>query len=571
MTSHRLPCANMMTEYPDCGYIDSLEAPPECGPEPYNPQTDNLMSYSRKLCRDLFTAGQAQKFRATMINIRTELTYGIEGFQINPTYFGPEMIVQGATFDSTLKIIWTRAAPVNITGFSNSLGELSLSGPVPILLNQGDTLEINLAFDGSGLIGQCDAGSYFDTIHVATSNAALPDIKVPFEITVAYSDPSQTLTTAGPGCLFLNLPNTPALGNDTESALYAESKSLMYNGSLLIGMIDGTDTVVHMNLYGDNDFGVIDGFASGSDDFGRSTKSLRFITPDNHVHGEVTYTYGASSPVIDSCGYILIDYVLSNPCDTTVTFIPGIFCDFDVDTDIQFYNDASLGTIYDYIKVTNPSSDKSAGLVSLYNCNSNTTLRPIDNVALIWPTGSLSDQDAYSELAAGSDGAPITESDISALVSFGSTTLEQGQEAHYRTAVLYNNTSPFDLDDNVEEILSLEQGPPFDSDNDCVPTDLDNCPTVYNPDQTDDNSNGIGDVCEYICGDANGDADVNVSDAVWIINYVFVNGAPPDPLESGDANCDGDVNVSDAVWIINFVFINGFDPCDTDNNGIPDC
>ena len=75
----------------------------------------------------------------------------------------------------------------------------------------------------------------------------------------------------------------------------------------------------------------------------------------------------------------------------------------------------------------------------------------------------------------------------------------------------------------------------------------------------------------YICGDANSDEGVNVSDAVWIINYVFIGGEPPDPLISGDANCDGSVNVSDAVWVINYVFIGGFEPCDTDGNGEPDC
>jgi len=75
----------------------------------------------------------------------------------------------------------------------------------------------------------------------------------------------------------------------------------------------------------------------------------------------------------------------------------------------------------------------------------------------------------------------------------------------------------------------------------------------------------------YICGDANSDEDVNVSDAVYIINYVFAGGNPPDPLESGDANCDGTCNVSDAVWIINYVFVGGNEPCDTDGDSIPDC
>jgi Dockerin type I domain/Beta-propeller repeat len=75
----------------------------------------------------------------------------------------------------------------------------------------------------------------------------------------------------------------------------------------------------------------------------------------------------------------------------------------------------------------------------------------------------------------------------------------------------------------------------------------------------------------YICGDANRDFDVNISDAAWIINYVFVGGDPPSPIESGDANCDGMVNISDAVWIINYVFVGGYDPCDTDGNEAPDC
>jgi hypothetical protein len=75
----------------------------------------------------------------------------------------------------------------------------------------------------------------------------------------------------------------------------------------------------------------------------------------------------------------------------------------------------------------------------------------------------------------------------------------------------------------------------------------------------------------YICGDANADEQVNVSDAVAIINYVFVGGSAPDPLEAGDVNCDGTCNVSDAVWIINYVFAGGYDPCDTDGDDIPDC
>ncbi len=67
---------------------------------------------------------------------------------------------------------------------------------------------------------------------------------------------------------------------------------------------------------------------------------------------------------------------------------------------------------------------------------------------------------------------------------------------------------------------------------------------------------------EYICGDANADEVVNVSDAVHIINFVFIGGQAPDPYESGEVNCDGMVNVSDAVWLINYIFVGGTEPCE---------
>ena len=66
---------------------------------------------------------------------------------------------------------------------------------------------------------------------------------------------------------------------------------------------------------------------------------------------------------------------------------------------------------------------------------------------------------------------------------------------------------------------------------------------------------------EPTCGDANGDEAVNLADAVYVINYVFKGGPPPDPLASGDANLDGAVNLADAVYLINYIFKGGQPPC----------
>ena len=68
--------------------------------------------------------------------------------------------------------------------------------------------------------------------------------------------------------------------------------------------------------------------------------------------------------------------------------------------------------------------------------------------------------------------------------------------------------------------------------------------------------------CSGKCGDANGDYSVGVSDAVYIINYVFTGGSAPQPLACGDPNSDGRVNVSDAVYEINYIFTGGPAPGD---------
>jgi Dockerin type I domain len=67
--------------------------------------------------------------------------------------------------------------------------------------------------------------------------------------------------------------------------------------------------------------------------------------------------------------------------------------------------------------------------------------------------------------------------------------------------------------------------------------------------------------CLGQCGDANGDGDVNVSDAVWIVNYVFIGGPPPQPIVAcGDINTDADVNVSDAMYLVVWIFAGGGPP-----------
>ncbi len=65
----------------------------------------------------------------------------------------------------------------------------------------------------------------------------------------------------------------------------------------------------------------------------------------------------------------------------------------------------------------------------------------------------------------------------------------------------------------------------------------------------------------FICGDVDGSSTVSVSDAVYLINYVFAGGQPPTPWTAGDCDCTGLINISDAVYLIAYIFSSGNPPC----------
>ena len=62
---------------------------------------------------------------------------------------------------------------------------------------------------------------------------------------------------------------------------------------------------------------------------------------------------------------------------------------------------------------------------------------------------------------------------------------------------------------------------------------------------------------DFIRGDANADARVNIADGVWIINELFLGGpANPCPISS-DSNGDGNTDAGDAIYIFNYRFLDG--------------
>lgn len=89
-------------------------------------------------------------------------------------------------------------------------------------------------------------------------------------------------------------------------------------------------------------------------------------------------------------------------------------------------------------------------------------------------------------------------------------------------------------------------------------------------------------ICEYIspdapfceqepcnCGDANNDGLITVSDAVFLVQYLYGGGPAPDPLCLGEANGCGTVDIADAITIIQWIFNSGPAPQCSDGEPCP--
>ena len=69
--------------------------------------------------------------------------------------------------------------------------------------------------------------------------------------------------------------------------------------------------------------------------------------------------------------------------------------------------------------------------------------------------------------------------------------------------------------------------------------------------------------CDYCDGDGDvtGDDQINASDVVYLLNYLYKNGPAPSPLFLGDVNCDDEVDGSDVVYSLNYLYLGGPEPC----------
>jgi hypothetical protein len=73
-----------------------------------------------------------------------------------------------------------------------------------------------------------------------------------------------------------------------------------------------------------------------------------------------------------------------------------------------------------------------------------------------------------------------------------------------------------------------------------------------------------------LVGDVNNDISVDISDAAYLLNYLFQGGFEPDCFEKADINNDNRLDVSDVVFLLSYLFTGGEPPPGMYEEGIND-
>ncbi len=61
-------------------------------------------------------------------------------------------------------------------------------------------------------------------------------------------------------------------------------------------------------------------------------------------------------------------------------------------------------------------------------------------------------------------------------------------------------------------------------------------------------------------GNADGQGALNITDGIFILNFLFLGGSEPPCLDAADTDDNGNLNISDGVAVFNFLFLSGAEP-----------
>jgi len=112
---------------------------------------------------------------------------------------------------------------------------------------------------------------------------------------------------------------------------------------------------------------------------------------------------------------------------------------------------------------------------------------------------------------------------------------------------------------DVDRITAVRQ---VSSEGDCNANGIPDACDIEDGTSMDTNMDGVPDECApggdlFRRGDSNNDERLDISDALYTLNYLFLGGEDLACLESGNTNGDDSVDIGDPVYFLNHLFLGG--------------
>ena len=64
----------------------------------------------------------------------------------------------------------------------------------------------------------------------------------------------------------------------------------------------------------------------------------------------------------------------------------------------------------------------------------------------------------------------------------------------------------------------------------------------------------------FIRGDANADGEVDISDPIFLLAYLYTGGPATTCWDAADGNDDGETDLSDAVYVLSYLYVGNSPP-----------
>jgi hypothetical protein len=452
---------------------------------------------------------------------------------------------------------------INYTDGSGWLVPTPAGGIIPSGLN--NTIDVDLFFDAP--TGAPDPSVWLAEIQITHDAEGSPRL-IPVCLMVAsefFRPEHATLSTT---CKDFRVFNTGEMVNNaTGEALdfnddcdtfnvNTTSDIYLYDGSPIVARVVGSDTLrfmMYSKVYTDDDAMRPAGpIVTSTADIDYTSATAEFTTADTSIGFTVTY-YAPTAAA--QCDFVIQKLEFTNLTGATMSDVyVGEFLDWDVPSDSGSNNGSGFdigrnmiyqfGGEYDQDDSTEAlcSQESDQRYAAIATVDPLLNAQTIDNGTYVYTTTSPWGNDA--PMPAG----PTYELMKATSYSTWSSTAPESLYTDLSTLITFG---VYDLDPGATECVIKVLATTKDglTDLNAIIDDAFNWITVQ----------GIecATSCCVLPGNANGDASVNVGDAVYIINYVFKGGPAPPCLPQANANGDAAVNVGDAVYIINYVFKGG--------------